>query len=100
MEYKKMKEITVEYWTVECPDGGGMQNVTIANFASKHDAIFVADYLSSTRKWPHSVPNKSTVKTFKIFVSAEEYFAVTNRENIRKQALSKLTDEERKALGV
>jgi hypothetical protein len=95
-----MKNIIVEYYEVTCPDGGGMRNESVAKFTSFADADSVAKRLTKEKKWPYSAQSYSTSKKFNIFETAQEYFVLSDEIKIREAALAKLTEKERKALGI
>ena len=86
-----MKEITVEFFPVY--ENWARTCTLVARFANLADATA----LSNKKGCSYSVGNKET-KSFTIFESFKEY-EDWKADSVRRTALAKLTDEERKALG-
>ena len=87
-----MKEIIIDCISVTEVDGMGMSDHHIAYCATQE----VADQLVKRQKgWRKAVPFK---QVFTIVDTVDEYDAITN-DALRKSALAKLTESEKRALG-
>jgi hypothetical protein len=84
-------------YEVSEPDGGGYHHVHIAYFSTKSVA---EEYIKSSDKgWPKDVREKCIFHRYIVLDSVEEMDTV-RVENLRKSALSKLTPDEIRALGL
>lgn len=95
-----MKQVNCQYFEVTCSDGGGMHSIVVAKFTKYSDAALVAARLTKEKKWPYTAHTKPKVVEINMFESADEYSTAIDTISIRKAALAKLTDVERKALGI
>lgn len=87
-----MKKIDVEYYIVyESYDRDYRE---VANFSSYSDA-----YAFANRSPYYSADRKAKIRTIVIFDSLAEYDDYTE-ERKKQNAINKLTDEERKLLGI
>ena len=89
-----MKKFEIDCFEVTQPDGGGMHSDHVAYASTKHVAELLAKQNSG---WPGYVHEYK--KTFLILDSVEEYKDLV-QENKRQKALAKLTDEDKKVLGL
>lgn len=93
-----MKKYSVKFtaWEVVQPDGSGMHSEHIAYFSNSYDA---QKCVSQNKPWPRSYKQVTIDKTWIVCESIEELDQL-NLENKKAAALAKLTDEERKLLGL
>lgn len=89
-----MEVIDITYWAVTEPDGGGMHEITIANFTTKKAADAYKEHLQGKNAfWPKSVSQRNISLT--LYDSCEEKIkAEDERIEIARQieALQKKLD--------
>lgn len=88
-----MKVFEMDCYEVRETDGGGMSSNHIIYCSTKALADKVAD---KVKGWRTVNPYKKTIKVFETIEEIEE----NSVSELRKSALAKLTDAERKALGL
>ena len=92
-----MQQFNITAYEVTCPDGGGMHDQHVAYFSTKYVAEEYAKARTKASKWPHSV--YPFQKSYTVLDTPEELEA--SREiRAREAALAKLTDAEKKILGI
>lgn len=91
-----MKEINEQYYVLSMEDC--FENFNHANFSNYDEAKIVAKMLQNKfRTYVSNVPLKVNIK---IFQTADEYINTHYQEQVKENALSKLTEEEKKVLGL
>lgn len=89
-----MKKIEIDCWEVTTPDGGGIHSEHVAYTSTEAVALSL---VGESKGWPRYA-NKFQ-KTFLIVESVEDYEAMLT-EKKRQRALSKLSEEDKIALGL
>lgn len=89
-----MKKIEIDCFEVTEPDGAGMHNLHVAYASSKTVADAIAQ---SNNGWPGYV--NAYKKTIVIVDSVDEYRQL-RADGKREAALAKLTEDDKKALGL
>ena len=86
-------------YEVTTPDGGGMTSIHVAYFADKAVASKFAIEKSTSSQWPYNVSEVVIDKTWVVLDSIDELNVMENMQKIQA-ALSKLTESEKKLLGL
>lgn len=87
----------IKCYEVTEPDGVGFASNHIAYFSTKSAA---EEYVRlSDKGWPKNIYEKFISNRYVVLDSAEEV-GILEAENLRKSALSKLTEKEKAALGL
>lgn len=93
----KIYEIDFDCFEVTEPDGGGIKSNHIAYFTSNSVA---EEFVKKTDKgWPKDIKESKIKQRFVVLESLEDYDNL-KQDSLRQSALSKLTPEEIKALGL
>lgn len=91
-----MKLINETYYVLTMEDC--FENMKYVNFSNYNEARIVTKMMQN--KYETHVRNVPINLNFKIYETAAEYINTHYQEEVKKNALAKLTDEEKKVLGL